>query len=69
MGIGSDFDGTPTAWLPEELKDVGDFPNITIELVRRGYKNKDIRKIIDKTEAVTKENRLGSKMTKHNYTK
>ena len=63
VGIGSDFDGTPTAWLPEGLKDVGDFPNITIELVRRGYKDEDIRKIlganmlriIDKAEAVTKK--------------
>jgi membrane dipeptidase len=46
VGIGSDFDGVPTAWLPEGLKDVGDFPNITIELVSRGYKDKDIRKIL-----------------------
>ncbi len=44
VGLGSDFDGMP--FLPEELKDVGDFPNITVELVRRGYSDEDIRKIL-----------------------
>lgn len=44
VGLGSDFDGVPT--LPEGLKDVGDFPNITVELVRRGYSEEDIRKIL-----------------------
>ncbi len=44
VGLGSDFDGMP--FLPEELKDVGDFPNITVELVRRGYSDDDIRKIL-----------------------
>ncbi len=44
VGLGSDFDGM--VFLPEELKDVGDFPNITVELVRRGYSDEDIRKIL-----------------------
>ena len=43
-GLGSDFDGTP--FLPKGLKDVGDLPNITVELVRRGYSDEDIRKIL-----------------------
>ena len=33
-------------FLPEDLKDVGDFPNITVELMRRGYSDEEIRKIL-----------------------
>ncbi len=44
VGLGSDFDGTP--FLPSGLRDVGDFPNITLELVRRGYTEGEIRKIL-----------------------
>ncbi|HEU5115359.1 MAG TPA: dipeptidase, partial [Isosphaeraceae bacterium] len=35
VGIGSDFDGI-TSW-PEGLEDVSDYPNLTDELLRRGY--------------------------------
>ncbi len=45
VGIGSDFDGVPF-YLPKDLQDVSDFPNITVELMRRGYSNEDIRKIL-----------------------
>ncbi|HEX8709721.1 MAG TPA: dipeptidase [Pyrinomonadaceae bacterium] len=44
VGIGSDFDGVPR--LPEGMKDISELPNITYELLRRGYKEKDIRKIL-----------------------
>jgi membrane dipeptidase len=44
VGLGSDFDGAP--FLPEGLKDVGDFPNITVALLRHGYSEEDIRKIL-----------------------
>jgi membrane dipeptidase len=44
VGLGSDFDGVNS--LPEELEGVEDFPKITQELVKRGYGNKDIRKIL-----------------------
>jgi membrane dipeptidase len=44
VGLGSDFDGIPS--LPEGLKDVSELPNITYELLRRGYKEKEIRKIL-----------------------
>ena len=44
VGLGSDFDGVP--FLPEQLKDVSDLPNITIELMLRGYNEEDIRKIL-----------------------
>jgi len=42
VGIGSDFDG---GTILTGLTDVGDFPNLTLELVRRGYSAKDINKI------------------------
>ena len=44
VGLGSDFDGVPT--LPVGLEDTSKFPNITRELLRRGHKTDDIRKIL-----------------------
>lgn len=44
VGIGSDFDGVPN--LPEGIKDVSDLPNITYELLRRGYSERDVLKIL-----------------------
>jgi len=44
VGLGSDFDGVPT--LPTGLEDVSKYPAITTELVRRGYSDEDIRKIL-----------------------
>jgi membrane dipeptidase len=44
VGLGSDFDGVNS--LPEGLEGVEDFPKITEELVKRGYSNKEIRKIL-----------------------
>jgi membrane dipeptidase len=44
VGLGSDFDGGLS--FPEGLKDVSDLPNITIELMRRGYSDENIRKIL-----------------------
>ncbi len=42
VGIGSDFDGGGGL---RDCADVSQFPNITRELVRRGYSEKEIRKI------------------------
>jgi len=42
VGIGTDFDGGGAL---VDCFDVTELPNITIELVRRGYSEKDIRKI------------------------
>ena len=42
VGIGSDFDGGTVL---DGLSNVGDFPNLTLELVRRGYSARDINKI------------------------
>ena len=44
VGIGSDFDGI-TAW-PVGLEDVSDYPRITEELLKRGYSETDIHKIL-----------------------
>jgi membrane dipeptidase len=44
VGLGSDFDGLSE--VPEGLDNAGLLPNITKELVRRGYKPEDIRKIL-----------------------
>jgi membrane dipeptidase len=44
VGIGSDFDGVPS--LPVGIEDISKLPVITYELLRRGYSEKDIRKIL-----------------------
>ncbi|HMX39177.1 MAG TPA: dipeptidase [Saprospiraceae bacterium] len=44
VGLGSDFDGVGLA-LPPDLADVSHFPNLLAELLRRGYKDAEIRKI------------------------
>ncbi len=43
-GLGSDFAGT--VFMPEDLEDVSKFPNVTLELLRRGYGEEEIRKIL-----------------------
>ncbi|WP_227609460.1 dipeptidase [Hymenobacter translucens] len=42
VGIGSDFDGGSVL---NGLADVGDFPSLTLELVRRGYRARDLNRI------------------------
>lgn len=44
VGLGSDYDGIP--YLPTGLEDVSKYPAITEELVRRGYSDEAIRKIL-----------------------
>jgi membrane dipeptidase len=44
VGIGADFDGAND--MPEGASDVSMLPNITYELLKRGYSEKDIRKIL-----------------------
>ena len=46
VGIGSDFDGVPFTGLPEGMEDVSKLPNITIELMKRGYSDADIKKVL-----------------------
>jgi len=44
VGLGSDFDGIPIA--PHGLEDVSKMPAITKELLRRGYSERSIKKIL-----------------------
>jgi membrane dipeptidase len=44
VGLGSDFDGIDSA--PKELNGVEDFPKITNALRQRGYRKKEIKKIL-----------------------
>ena len=44
VGIGSDFDGI-TMW-PVGLDDVVSYPRLTDELLRRGYSEADVHKIL-----------------------
>ncbi|MBA2339070.1 MAG: membrane dipeptidase [Pyrinomonadaceae bacterium] len=44
VGIGSDFDGVPS--LPVGMEDISKLPNITYELLKRGYSETDVRKIL-----------------------
>jgi membrane dipeptidase len=43
IGIGSDFDGGANIF---GLEDVSKFPNLTAELLRRGYSDDDVKKIL-----------------------
>lgn len=44
VGIGSDFDGVPA--LPEGMEDISKLPNITVELMKRGYSDAEIKKVL-----------------------
>src|SRR5215510_6091189 len=44
VGIGADFDGAN--YMPEGARDVSMLPNITYELLKRGYSERDIRKVL-----------------------
>jgi membrane dipeptidase len=43
VGLGSDFDG---ADMPEGMEDCSKLPKITEALIRKGYSDADIRKIL-----------------------
>jgi membrane dipeptidase len=44
IGLGSDFDGITQ--VPQGLEDVSKYPSVIAELMRRGYKDDEIRKIL-----------------------
>jgi len=46
VGIGSDFDGVPFTGLPEGMEDISKLPNIAYELMKRGYSDVDIKKVL-----------------------
>ncbi len=43
VGIGGDFDGND--WWPEGLDDVSTYPKLFAELIRRGWSDKDLKKL------------------------
>jgi membrane dipeptidase len=44
VGLGGDFDGITA--VPEGMEDVSTYPALTAELLRRGYSNDDVKKIL-----------------------
>ncbi len=44
VGIGSDYDGVP--FLPNGMNGMEDLPLVTYEMLRRGYSEQDIRKVL-----------------------
>jgi membrane dipeptidase len=64
VGLGSDFDGIMS--VPKQLEDVSCYPNITQELLNRGYKEEQIHKVLGgnllrvmrQTEEVAKHDRV-----------
>ena len=44
VGFGSDFDGITRS--PQGIEDVSGFPHLTEELLRRGYSDGDLRKVL-----------------------
>ena len=46
VGIGSDFDGIPLTGAPAGMEDMSKLPNITVELMKRGYSDADIKKVL-----------------------
>jgi membrane dipeptidase len=44
IGLGGDFDGITS--VPQGLEDVSKYPSLTAELLRRGYKDDEVKKIL-----------------------
>ena len=64
VGIGADFDGAND--MPEGAKDVSMLPNITYELLKRGYSERDIRKVLGENllRVMAQAERVSRSMTK-----
>ena len=62
VGIGSDFDG---AFMPQGMEDASRLPRITEGLVRRGYGDADIRKILGENtlRAMAGADRIGKELS------
>ena len=64
VGIGADFDGAND--MPEGAKDVSMLPNITYELLKRGYSERDIRKVLGENtlRVMAEAERVARRMSK-----
>src|SRR5689334_22054523 len=65
VGIGADFDGAND--MPEGAQDVSMLPNITYELLKRGYSERDIRKILGENllRVMTEAERVAHQMSRN----
>lgn len=65
VGIGADFDGAND--MPEGARDVSMLPNITYELLKRGYSEQDIRKVLGENllRVMTQAERVAHKMSRN----
>jgi membrane dipeptidase len=70
VGIGSDFDGVPFTGLPEGMEDISKLPNITYELMKRGYSDADIKKVLGENllRVMTEVERVASQMQSNSAT-
>jgi membrane dipeptidase len=59
VGIGSDFDGVQAT--PADLSTVADLPNLTRELLKRGYSENDVDKILGGNMLRVMEEQVGRK--------
>lgn len=64
VGIGADFDGAND--MPQGAEDVSMLPNITYELLKRGYSERDIRKVLGENSlrAMAEAERVSRSMSK-----
>jgi membrane dipeptidase len=64
VGIGSDFDGVPFTGLPEGMEDISKLPTITYELMKRGYSDADIKKVLGENllRVMTEVERVAAQM-------
>ncbi|HEY7912900.1 MAG TPA: dipeptidase [Blastocatellia bacterium] len=46
VGLGSDYDGIPINGLPEGMEDISKLPAITYELLKRGYSDAEVKKVL-----------------------
>lgn len=46
VGMGADLDGIPLDGTPEGIEDVSNYPLITYELLKRGYSENDVRRVL-----------------------
>jgi membrane dipeptidase len=65
VGLGSDFDGVPFDGLPVGMEDISKLPNITYELLKRGYSETNIKKILGENllRVMSQVERVASEMT------
>ncbi|MEK6324848.1 MAG: dipeptidase [Acidobacteriota bacterium] len=65
VGIGSDFDGVPLTGLPVGMEDISKLPTITYELMKRGYSDADIKKVLGENllRVMTEVERIAGGMT------